>query len=435
MTQEERHLAPVWTLSTTDLVTVPDVVGDVMTPDRLTELRSALASFADSPIVTLEAHPLPTTIDRSRGILLDAVSPLARELAKLVSQTSKASPAMTNVAGSGEVLYRMVVPAKVAAQVGAGLMKPMKSSAVAGGIHSALTNSRGIAAQASFVPVQAATAGAATGAAGTAAAGATGAAALTIAAPLVLMAVAVGVSAYADQQRQKAIENITEMLERLHDDNIDRERSELDGCRDAIDKATALLLDQGKVGASLGLDSAVHAIGKATEQANRRLRKWQTGLDALPVGPVELGTLLNTFRGIDQPGGGEFRAHLELADLAIALKRRVIVLQAVEAAQSDPDNLFGHFVRSLRADQQRVDELEAGIAAVLSRLSTVELRPSSRLKDRLMTRGEVDAILKAAYSLREFNARALTNSPAADVAIEIAQHKDGTVLVLPASAA
>ncbi len=52
-----------------------------------------------------------------------------------------------------------------------------------------------------------------------------------------------------------------------------------------------------------------------------------------------------------------------------------------------------------------------------------------------MTRGEVDELLRAAYSLREFNARALTGSRAADVAIEIAQHKDGTLLVLPASAA
>ena len=72
---------------------------------------------------------------------------------------------------------------------------------------------------------------------GTAAAGG----AITVAAPLVLLAVAVGASAYADNQRQKAIEHITELLEQLHDDKLEHERNELDGCRDAIDKATGLL--------------------------------------------------------------------------------------------------------------------------------------------------------------------------------------------------
>ncbi len=35
-------------------------------------------------------------------------------------------------------------------------------------------------------------------------------------------------------------------------------------------KATALLLDRGRVGASLGFASAVRAVGRATETATRR---------------------------------------------------------------------------------------------------------------------------------------------------------------------
>ena len=113
-----------------------------------------------------------------------------------------------------------------------------------------------IAAQATFVPVkgQAATAGAAVGSAGTAGVAAAGAGALTVAVPLVLMAVAVGVSAYADHQRQQAIERITELLELLHESKLVDERNALDGCRGAITKATALLLDKGRIGVSLGLD-------------------------------------------------------------------------------------------------------------------------------------------------------------------------------------
>ena len=68
-------------------------------------------------------------------------------------------------------------------------------------------------------------------------------------------------------------------------------------------------------------------------------------------------------------------AHLELATLAIALKRRVVLLQGVEAGQSDPDNQFENFVRSLDNDQQRILELETRIDSVLLRLSALEVRP------------------------------------------------------------
>src|SRR4051812_24015805 len=96
-------------------------------------MRSALAAFADSPVVTLEAHPMPTKLDRGRGISLDALSPLAQELSWLVTQSAKTSPAVANVAPSGKILYRMVVPAKLAAQVGKGLVKPMVAKGVPGG--------------------------------------------------------------------------------------------------------------------------------------------------------------------------------------------------------------------------------------------------------------------------------------------------------------
>lgn len=437
MTKDGAQIVPVWTLSTKSASHLPTGLGEeVMTSQRLTELRSALAAFVDSPVVTVEAHPLPQKLDRSKGIPLDSVSPLAQELARLVCTTAKTAPPVANAEAAGDVLYRMVVPAKVAAQVGKGLMKPMASKAAAGGVHSALVNSSGIAAQATFVPVaaEAAAAGAAGGAAGTAAAGVATAGALTVAAPLVLLAVAVGVSAYADHKRQQAIEHITELLERLHSDALERERSELDGCRDAIDKATAILLDQGKIGASLGLDSAVHAIGRAIELAGRRASKWAVAIDVLGDKPVEMRQLADSFPGLDGEGG-EFRAHVEMAALAIALRRRVIVLQAVEHSQADPANPFENFVRSLKADQQRVDELESKIASVLLRLSTLEVRSPSRLLNTLMTRDQVDDLLESAYRLRELGAGIEPGAPASDVVIDIAKHADGTLLVLPAAAA
>ena len=317
----------------------------------------------------------------------------------------------------------MVVPAKVAAQVGTGMVKPMTSKAVAGGVHGALMGAKGIAGQATFVPV------ASKAAAGGVAAGA--GAALTVAAPLVLMAVAVGVSAHAEHKRQQALENITELLEKLHDDALQRERSALNGCRDAIDKATAVLLDQGKVGASLGLDSAVHAISTALADAEQRLKKWRRGLEVIGDRPVEIAKLRSTFGGIDEEAG-EFRAHLELAELAINLKKRVILLQAVEHAQLDPSNPFESFLRALRSDQQRVVELESGIEAVLRRLSMLHLDRSHGFLDRLFTPSEVDKLLRTSYQLRELGEGIAPNAQASDVAIEMIRSGDGSVVVLPA---
>ena len=245
------------------------------------------------------------------------------------------------------------------------------------------------------------------------------------------MAVAVAVSAHADHQRQQAIEHITELVEKLHDDALESERSELDGCQDVIDKATAVLLDHGKLGASLGLDSAVHAIGKALRQAHRRAARWTARLDEFGSDPVELGQLVKAFPGINSDHG-ELRTHLELAALAIALRRRVIVLQAVEHSQADTTNPFGNFVRSLDANQQRVDELEKHIASVLLRLSSLELRSPGRLIDTLMTRGQVTDLLQASYRLRDLGPSSNALTPARDVFIDIAQNLHGSLVVLPA---
>ena len=430
MNHTDSAVVPIWTLSTSQQsIQVPAVADHgTLTPERLTELRSALATFASAPLVTLEAHPLAKKRNRSAGLPLDAVSPLAQALSRLVAANAKSVPAVAQVAQSSEALYRMVVPAKVAAEVGKGLVKPMSSKAVAGGIHGSLVGAKGIAANATFVPVKAAAAGAATGTA----AGAV--AAMTVAAPLVLLAVAVGASAYADHQRQKAIERITELLEQLHDDKLERERNELDGCRDAIDKATGLLLDRGKVGASLGLDSAVHAISTAIQNADRRVKKWEAALDSFAGDRVEVSELEAKFPGVGDDGG-TFRTHLELAALAIALKRRVIILQGVEAAQSDPDNQFENFVRSLKTDQQRILELEARIDQVLRRLSELQVRTPNRLIDRLMTHKQVDELLETSYRLRALGEEVGSVAPDQEVVIEIEKHSDGTLLVLPARAA
>jgi hypothetical protein len=440
MTAEGAEIVPVWTLATGDVHVPAVALDEPLTAERLTELRGVLAALSDQPIATLEVHPLPEKFDRSRGIPLDSASPLAQHLSQLIAESSRTSPMVKTATAADEVLYRMVVPKKFAAQLGQGLVRPMRSKAVPGGIRGQLMGATGVVGGATFVPVgEAAAAGAsragtAAGAGAAVGAGAVvaGGTALTVAAPLVLMAVAVGASAAAEQQRREAIEHITELLEQLVEQNLDHERSDLDGCRDAIDKATAILLDQGKLGVSLGLDSAVHAIGKALAAADRRLAKWQGALDELPDGAVEVDSLVQSFPGIDDDGG-VFRAHLELAALAIALKRRVVVLQAVEHAQKDPGNPLESFARALKADQQRLDQLESRIATVLVRLSTLELTRPHGVRRTVFTYGQVDRLLGAANRIHALAEGVTVANRATDVVVDIARHKDGSVIAFPAA--
>lgn len=426
---------PVWTLATESSY-LPDIIGDgELTPNRLTELRTALSALGDAPIATLEAHPIVNRRPRKDGIALQAASPLAKHLSELMKQTPKADVSMPNPETT-EVLYRMVVPAKVADQFGKGIVKSMPSTVSEGAIYGGLRNSSGIVANASFLPVttKAGTSvSTAAGTASTAGIAAAGAGALTVAAPLVLMAVAVGVSAHAEQQRQESIEKITDLLEQLHSDKLDVERDELDACRAAIDKATSILLDRGKLGLSLGLDSASYAISKGIEGSSRRLRKWQEALDSLSEGAVSIKELEAAFPGISEEGG-EFRTHLELARLAIALKRRIVVLQAVEHAQMDEtDNPFKSFASTLNADARSLDKLESGINSVLYRLSTLELKSNNRgFKKLAVSQKDVDSLLEMVYRLRSFESDINSENSRADVAIEIERKVDGSVVVFPA---
>jgi hypothetical protein len=140
------------------------------------------------------------------------------------------------------------------------------------------------------------------------------------------------------------------------------------------------------------------------------------------------------FDGIETHGG-KFRVHLELAALAIALKRRVLVLQAVEHAQLSDGNAFAHFIRILRKEQEGVDQLESKIASVLADLGRPRLGPPSALKRPMLTRGDLDAVLTTVDRLRELGDSAADMAPQdADIVIDIARQKDGSIVVFPAAA-
>ncbi|OZC49307.1 hypothetical protein CH289_17380 [Rhodococcus sp. RS1C4] len=428
---ESGNVVPFWTLATKE-VKAPSVSSEAsMTPARLTELRTVLAAVVDAPLATLEAHPLPSSADLSGGIHLESLSPLAMQLSQLI-QSSRSSTGQT-LQSNGETLYRMVVPAKVAGQVGSGLVKSMVSKTVSGGFRSALVGRSGIVAHASYVPVagKAAAMGAAGGSAATVGAAAAGATALTVAAPLVLMAVAVGLNARAERNRQETLDKMVDLLEELKDNALTSERSSLNACIPIIDTASAVLLDEGKVGASLGLDTAVFQINVGLANAETRLAGWEAALDKFRNGRVEVAQLNKVFKGIGEEGG-EFRAHLELAKLAIDLKQRVILLQAVEHAQSDAANLFESFTRALKQHDQRVVALQERISKLLLRLSSLEIDRTHGVRDFVFSSSQVDELLRTSRRVHQLKESVDSAGPQSDLAIEIARKADGSLIVLPA---
>lgn len=409
-------VVPVWTLITGD-TTVPDVFdGEALTADRLAELRSVLAAMADVPIAMLEAHPVPGNLDRSSGMHLDSASPIAVQLSRLLAQAGK-TPVATSIGTGGQVLYRMVVPAKFAAQVGGGLLSPMTSREVAGGVHSALVGSSRISGQASFVPVGAKLAG--------------GAGAFAAAAPLVMMTVAAGLSLNAERKRMQALDEVRALLKKLHNDALKAERIELASCRDPISKATAILLDKGEIGQTVEVATASAKVNTAIARVEEHLKDWQRALAEICDKPVEIATLKKKFPGIDQ-GGGEFYTRLALAEMAVALKKRMIVIQGVEHAQKDPANQFTRFVRVLRDDQERVIKLESDLADLKRGLARLRVDRSHGVMDFTFTMGEVDHLLKTAYRLRDLGEGLDSHRRDSDVAIEIVRDADGSVVVFPA---
>lgn len=432
-------VVPVWTIGTeVSKVTEQDAAllrtGGI-TPERLTQLRDALTSLMDSPLVSLEAYQLPVETKISGGRLLDATSPLAQNLTSLIQHSSTSlKVAAPKLSTSGETLYRMVVPAKVAAQMGNGLARSMPSTAATGGVYSGVLGAAGLVGQATFVPVAAeAAAGAGAAAAGTAAGGvavASGVGLVTVAAPFVLLAVATAATVYAEEQRRRALERITELLSDLKQAQLDDERDALMASSRAIEKATAVLLDEGTIGHSLGLDSAVHNIDKAVEAAARRADDWQRKFESFSESGVTVSKLKKAYPGIDE-SGGEFRAQLRMAAFAIAMKRRVAVLQAVEHAQQAPELTLPRFASVLKSEQETVDDLERQLASFLTALARVQLRPSDRTIDKLVTRGEVRDLLAWPPRLRELaETEAAAASSSGDLEIAMLRQTDGKVRVL-----
>lgn len=257
-------------------------------------------------------------------------------------------------------------------------------------------------------------------------AGAGGVGALTVAAPLLFMAVAAGLNALAESERRST----DKLLQELREDALRAERAKLKACTVSIENAANVLLGHGRIGESLGLDSAAFEINAGLANAEARIERWESVIGAFTERRAEVPPLQNAFPGIAEDKG-EFHAHLELAKLSFELHKRLAVVQAIEHAQMDPENPFERF-SALKRNSRRVDALQDRMSNVLLRLSQLEIDRSHGVRDFVFKSNEVDTILRTSRRVRALGEEVAQSKHRSDVAIEIARKKDGSLVVLPA---
>jgi hypothetical protein len=431
----DQQVVPIWALSSggsdDDFLQRLYDGEQELSRDRLDRLRAGLVALSDDPPVVLERYAVSPQEVPGTGRLVAAGSPLAKSLAEIVGSTRQAAPAEV-AAGTTEVLYKMVVPDKLAGQLAAGTARQM--SAKGDGVYSAIRGSKSIVGNARFVPVAAgAGGGAATGGAAVAAGAGVGAAVLA-AAPVVLLLAATAGSIYAEQERRAALGRVEDILHQLQTDELDEERDELNGAVPAITKATALLADEGRLGHSLGLDAAVNRIDTAVSRVERRVSDWERALAGF-AGTATPDRLIKAFPGLGAPGG-EFEAKLRMAVFAIAMKRRVAILQAAEHTRNDSNLSLSRFNRELAKDTADLAALEGRIVTLLGSLAGLSIEAPKKRVDRPYRPSEVRELLRWTPYLRTFADREL---PAAghqgDLELFFVAQDDGSIRVLePASA-
>jgi hypothetical protein len=387
---------PFWILGSGPEEALPidvRVKAEGLTAEKLQQLRSALAAFADDPPVTLERYELPAgTIVGGHAVAQGA--PILKQLGEIVGP--KAAAAARPPAG-GETLYRMVVDQRIAGQLAQGLARPM--GAADGGIYSAVLGEGGIVANARFVPAAAAEGGGVglAAAGGGAAIGLGGA--VVAAAPFVILAIAAAGAIYTEEQRRRALERIESSLKELLQNDLDQEMAAINGAMPALAKATSLLVDEGRLGASLGIDSAAYAIDTAIERAKSRTQRWLQDVSLLSQ-KATVDQIEKSFPGVKN-SDGRFVAELRMAGLAIAAKRRSMVLQAVEHAQLNQGLSLRRFLAEIEREATALDELEASLVDLLTRLSELPIRVGSGIRGRILLSSDADELLKWPERLRD----------------------------------
>jgi hypothetical protein len=279
--------------------------------------------------------------DAQWGPALRGVSALGQQLGAIVTRAGQ-----PGVLSAGSTLFRLELPS------GSTLQNLVP--AVGGGFRGLVRNadSAHIAGQARLIPV----AGGAT-AAGVALG------------PLVgLMALSVGAEMLARHQQDKKLDGIRRGVQALNQAAEETTRAELDSAEQALEDASAAILDRIDVPSSIGLGSARTNLRVIKNRGLAWLAEWEqraAAVDRDGTG-ISYGDMREVLGGKDSRDAYlNFPKRIETLYRALALDSRAVVLTGAEAALRKENQTLSHLQDRLRSELSRNAELQDRLRQLL----------------------------------------------------------------------
>jgi hypothetical protein len=340
------------------------------------------------------------------GPVLKQGSAFAQQLLNVADQAGARTAVTT-----GATLFRLELPT--------GQTLQQLVPAVGGGFRgmTRASDSTKIAGQARLIPVS----GAATGAG------------LALGPLVGLMALSVGAEMLARHEQEKKIQAILDAVQGIQRHLQQQIVAELKTAEQALEAATAAIVDQVAVPQGIGLSSAVTGLRNVRNQALNWLEQWEERVSALPSDGTGV-SLSRLHKALDVGLGGSdsFPAHVMVLYRALVLESRAQVVTAAEAALANP----GQTLRNLEASvQQRLEENTAAQERLRELLLTLNEHPLTvGLPARPATSRKVAQMDRTLARLTHAIVKAPDAPPVLSAenrqVLEAVRHEDGTVSLL-----
>jgi hypothetical protein len=257
--------------------------------------------------------------------------------------------------------------------------------------------------------------------------------------PLVaLMALSVGAEMLGRHQQDKKLASIHQGVRALNRAAEETTRAELDSAEQALEQASAAILDRIEVPSAIGLGPARQDLRVIKNRGLSWLDEWEQRAADLDQGStgIAFGRMREVLGGDDSGDAyRQFPERIATFYRALALDSRAIVLTGSEAALRREEMSLGHLQEQLRVDLAKNAEVQDRLRELLWRLSSVPITPSLRA---LPTTGDKAARLQRGLSqlaiaaARFPDAPALLNSSNRQVT-EILRDANGSLRVLAPS--
>lgn len=322
-----------------------------------------------------------------------------------------------NLAGNATTLFRLELPTGSTLQnlvpaIGGGFRGLVKSG-----------ETGKIAGQARLIPV----------------AGAAGGATVALGPLIGLMALSVGTEMLARRQQDKKLEAIHRGVQMLKRDAEEKDAAKLKGAAQALETATAAILDKIEVPQSVGLGSACNDLRIIKNQALGWLERWEgRAAEDLKGGPVSFGKMRRVLAGADAEDSAykNFPRQIETLYRALVLDSRALVLTSAEAALRSGDETLHHLQDRLRRSLQENAETQDRMRELLWQLAenpvTSSLPAAPKTGERVAELATALARLAAAAARMPDAPAILT--PANRQVLELCREQDGTLRVLAPAA-